>query len=577
MRGFFSFLLFTLIASLPLRAQDNSLWIQVEAQPSLVAAQKRASAYAQRLPDVAGFALGRNWYGIALGPYPDEQARRLLLKYRSERLIPGDSYIVEANALGRQFWPVGQRPTPQATTPPPAQPQEAQPKPEPQASDETPGEARASEAALTREERMALQEALKWSGVYNAGIDGAFGRGTRNAMAKWQEQNGYETTGILTTRQRGVLFAKYNAVFDGLEMASVRDETAGIEMVMPTALFKFDHYEPPFAHFTARNDSPIPGARLLLISQSGDRAALHGLFDIMETLEIVPLDGAREKRRESFTLTGANDRIISHTEATLRGGAIKGFTLIWPTGDEERRSRVLAEMRRSFTALPAVLSPEEGDASAQAPDLLAGLEIRTPAVSRSGFFIDSRGAVLTSADLDKSCRRITLNGSYEAKIVARDLALGVLVLRPLERLAPPTVANFRTEAPRLQSRVAVAGFSYGGTLAAPSLTFGTLEDIKGLDGEPMLRRLALSALPGDIGGPVVDASGSVIGMLVPPQTGNRVLPSTVSFAAAPDALSTVLAQAGITEPSNKSNGNSLGAEQLSDATRKFTVLVNCWD
>lgn len=575
MRGLFSFLLITLIASLPLRAQDSGLWIQVEAQPSLVAAQERASAYAQRLPDVAGFALGRGWYGIAIGPYPDGQARGLLLQYRRDGLIPRDSYIVEASALGRQFWPVGARPAPQTTAPTPI-PTPA-PQPEQQASDETPREARASEAALSRAERMALQEALKWAGVYNAGIDGAFGRGTRAAMADWQGRNGYEPTGILTTRQRTALFAQYNAVFDGLEMASVRDETAGIEIVMPTAVFGFDHYEPPFAHFTTRKESPVSGARLLLISQPGDRAALHGLFDIMETLEIVPLEGAREKRKDGFTLTGTNAEIVSHSEAVLRGGAIKGFTLIWPTGDEERRTRVLAELRRSFTPLAGVLSPDEGDAGAQAPDLLAGLEIRTPIVSRSGFFIDQSGAVLTSADLDRNCQRITLDGSYDAEIVARDPDLGVLVLRPTQRLAPAAVASFRAEVPRLQSRVAVAGFSYGGTLAAPSLTFGTVEDIKGLAGEPALRRLALSALPGDTGGPVVDAGGGVIGVLVPAQTGDRVLPETVSFAAAPDALSKVLAEAGIAETSNQSGWTSLGAEQLSDATRKFTVLVNCWE
>jgi len=40
---------------------------------------------------------------------------------------------------------------------------------------------------------------------YNAAIDGSFGRGTRNSMAAWQEANGYEINGILTTAQRAEL------------------------------------------------------------------------------------------------------------------------------------------------------------------------------------------------------------------------------------------------------------------------------------------------------------------------------------------------------------------------------------
>jgi hypothetical protein len=46
--------------------------------------------------------------------------------------------------------------------------------------EETPAEARQSEAQLTREERDALQIAMQYFGFYQGGIDGAFGpaRGT---------------------------------------------------------------------------------------------------------------------------------------------------------------------------------------------------------------------------------------------------------------------------------------------------------------------------------------------------------------------------------------------------------------
>ena len=54
-------------------------------------------------------------------------------------------------------------------------------------------------------------------------------------MAAWQEANNYEVTGILTTLQRAALLDQYNSILDGLGLEVVHDETAGIEIEMPTA------------------------------------------------------------------------------------------------------------------------------------------------------------------------------------------------------------------------------------------------------------------------------------------------------------------------------------------------------
>lgn len=187
-----------------------------------------------------------------------------------------------------------------------------EPKPEPEPSDETVREARASEALLTREERAALQEALKWAGFYGGAIDAAFGRGTRGSMARWQEANNFEATGVLTTRQRAELFRQYNEVLEGLDLRVVRDTGAGISMKLPTGVVEFSRYEPPFAHYDATGDID---AKVLLISQAGDRATLAGLYDIMQTLEIVPQDGPRNLEGDSFTLIG--ERLYHFTHSSL--------------------------------------------------------------------------------------------------------------------------------------------------------------------------------------------------------------------------------------------------------------------
>ncbi|WP_146590881.1 serine protease [Puniceibacterium confluentis] len=567
-------------------AQDAT-YIQIEAQPSLTRAEDRVRDYASYLRDVNGFSLGAGWYGIALGPYDRTEAEARLRQLRAQGQIPRDSYIADTRNFRRQFWPVGaatagrepvtteeitQSLLDQVTGSTPAA-VEPQPDDTARIVDESPREAAASEARLERDAREQLQIALRWAGHYDAAIDGAFGRGTRNSMASWQQANGHEVTGILTTRQRGELLRQYNAVLEGMDLQTVTETRAGIRMQIPLGVVAFDSYESPFVQFAATGDLPV---RVLLISQPGDQTTLFGLYEIMQTLEIVPLEGARERRRNGFTLTGADSRIVSHTEARLDGGQIKGFTLIWPAGDDERRTRVLDAMQASFETIPGVLELNATADTEPSVDLLSGLQIRRPKLTASGFYIDGTGTVVTARDAVTGCGRITLEDQYDASILAEDAASGVAVLRAETTLAPISVAAFRSEQPRLQSEVAVAGYSFGGVLNAPTLTFGTLEDVRGLAGEENLKRLALASLPGDAGGPVLDAGGAVLGMLLPREDSNRQLPEGVSFAAKAEDIQALLSRAGLRATATRGEA-AMAPEDLTEVAVGMTVLVSCWD
>ncbi|MEQ3708670.1 MAG: serine protease [Tateyamaria sp.] len=561
-------------------AQEDVVWVQIEAQPNLTDATERARIYAGDLPDVNGFALGGGWYGISLGPYTRDDAEQVLRVYRAERVIPPDSYIALGSTFRQQFWPVGANVldrgvvnAPVASVPdatPVADPAVSAPAPTP--PDETRAEAQRNERLLPPSEREKLQVMLKWAGVYPGIIDGAFGRGTRASMSTWQAQKGFEATGILTTAQRAVLLQDYNAVLNGLGLTTVRDDTAGIEMMLPLDIVAFEKYEYPFAHYTAKGDVD---ATVLLISQEGDQSTLFGLYDIMQTLDIVPLDGARDRSDSTFVLVGEDATRISETRVTLEDGQIKGFTLVWPAGDEERRSRLISEMDKSFERLAAVIPPS-ATSEQQAIDLVSGLEIRKPRMSRSGFFVDQRGTVLTTSEVIGSCGRVTLDSETEAEVTLVDAARGVAVLKPSAELAPLAIARFSDATPRLQSEVATSGYSFEGVLGAPSMTFGTLSDVRGLGGETDMLRIDMGTLPGDAGGPVLDAGGGVLGMLLPDTQSGRALPKGVQFALDRTALQAVLEQAGLAAAGTDS-GTPIDPIDLTGEATGMTVLVSCWD
>ena len=232
-------------------------------------------------------------------------------------------------------------------------------------------------------------------------------------------------------------------------------------------------------------------------------------------------------------------------------------------------------MQSSFATLDWVL-PDNIGSTVQDIDLLAGLEIRRPEKARSGFYVDSAGAVLTTAEAVGQCTRITLNEDVDADIAATDAARGLALLRPQSPLAPLAVARLAPVEPRLQSDIAISGFSFGGILGAPSLTYGTLADVRGLDGDPDVQRLSVASEPGDAGGPVFDENGQVAGMLLGLTPGARQLPGDVAFAADAPILAAFLEANGLSTRSD-GGGDDLAPEDLTMLAADLTVLVSCWN
>jgi peptidoglycan hydrolase-like protein with peptidoglycan-binding domain len=621
MRHFLSFatLLFVVVFGGVATAQDRA-WVQIEAQPTLLQAEERARAYVGAFGDVAGFRLASGWYAIVLGPFDPDAARDRLRDLRRDNLIPSDSFVASGEQFRDGFWPIGQdpamRPLVDAFEPPltglpdgqtdgvvaapgsavpetvlsaPLEPApeaivdlapvvEAVPEiipllPEPV---ETLAEAQRAEAALSADERKDLQAALKWFGFYDAAIDGAFGRGTRASMAAWQDANGHEPTGVMTSQQRADIIATRATIIAELGLETIDEAEAGIEIRLPLALVAFDHYEPPFVHFAEKDGS---GVRAVLISEPGDRATLRGLYDILQTLEVVPQTGERSLNDRGFTINAANDSVASHVYAELSGGLIKGYMLVWKPEAADKAQRALAAMQSSFKTIggraldPGLVSLDD----AQRRSLLAGMEVRKPVLSRSGFFVSKTGAVLTTVELLQSCRRITLDRDIEATVTVQDPASGLALLEPKKQLAPRHIAAFDAEAIRIGTEVALAGYSYEDALPSPTLTYGAVEDTTGLAGESGVARLSMASLPGDAGGPVVNGKGAVLGMLMPVKAiGSRVLPGEVSFVSNAQTVSTMLRAAGIV-PETSTRATALPPEDLTDLATAITVLVSCWN
>jgi S1-C subfamily serine protease len=564
---------------------QTPVWIQIETRPSLLEIEDRARAYSAKLPNINAFSLGSGWYVIAMGPFSEEIADAQRRDLQSRLAIPGDSFVTSGSSYGPQIWPSNLQSgsgvetatlAPQSGTgrtqrriiTEPLKDLSAQTDLE----EETLEQARLTESQLSMPEKKNLQTALKSEGYYRSVIDGLFGQGTRSSMQAWQEDNGFEATGVLTSQQRQELLAQYNAVLEDLDLRLMTDLEAGISLKMPMGLVEFERYAPPLAHFKAKDDS---AAAIYLISQAGDSKALRAIYKALGSTEIIPENGPRRLYDDSFTIRGEDRAIISFAQAELVEGSIKGFVLVWPAQQKSQQKRLLREMRQSFGVLSGALDPDLGRAYAKMPDQVYGLDTKKPIFVRSGIYVSNQGHVLTDA-LDLSqCGRMTLEDSFDAKILATDISGSVALLQPQTMLSPIAVAKFSRRAAGFGDPLLLAGHSFEGRLGGASVTAAKIEDLKGLGGEENKLRLSLEALPGDAGGPLLDRNGAVAGLLLATRPGARSLPDKTHHAFKAEPLKELLFNAGLIADTKLSSEPLLDI-QITRAARPLAALVSCW-
>lgn len=549
------------------QAQDTA-WIQLEALPDLATTEAAARQYAQTHSNVAGFRLGASWYVLVLGPYDPAEAAGRMSDLKSSRLIPRDAFITDGKDHGQQFWPIGaaqidatQNGTEQVGVTAPVS--EAPPM-----ADETEEDARQSEALLSREERAAVQTAMAWYGFYNAKIDGSFGKGTRQSMAAWQEAFGFDPTGVLTSLQRATLVGNYQADQAEFGFETITEPEAGIEIALPSALVRFDRYDPPFVHYTEKNGSKL---RLILISEPGDQAALAGLYDVLQSLDVVPSTGDRSLEEGQFTINAADDKMAAFAYAAASKGSVKGYFVTWDPSISAKMTRILPALQASFRPIgdkyldPSLVPLEE----AARAGVLAGMKVKQPTRAGSGIFVDKDGSVLTAAETVETCAKITLDNSTEATVIATEM--GVALLKPKTALQPIAYAAITTTPPRQGQAVLVAGYSPFVTLPAAVLSRGTIAGTTGLDGTP--DSITLTVTSGDIGGPVLDETGALLGMMTAAPK-DKVLPDGVAVALSSRLLATVLGNNGISGPAVQTP--ILTTNALNDAATGMTTQVLCW-
>jgi S1-C subfamily serine protease len=204
----------------------------------------------------------------------------------------------------------------------------------------------------------------------------------------------------------------------------------------------------------------------------------------------------------------------------------------------------------------------------------------------SGVVIGADGEVLTNAHVVEGCRSIKLtfvNGSPQpAELIARDEQNDVAVVRTKRKHNAAAVAAFRDAPPlRPGDAIIALGYPLTGVLATgANLTVGNVSALAGIGDDSRFIQMSAPVQPGNSGGPLVDTSGHVVGIVTAKLDALRVaraigdVPQNVNFALKAQVARTFLDSKLISYKTETSNGH-LSAADVGEIARPFTVYIAC--
>lgn len=225
-------------------------------------------------------------------------------------------------------------------------------------------------------------------------------------------------------------------------------------------------------------------------------------------------------------LAGAADRLGALN--LIASSIAPGEPLPWDLPDGGRLSRLMDGTASFLDSAEASRRPPRV-ASAAIPPQTAALPRSDGGASSTGtgFYVGAR-TVVTADHVVAGCGRVTLADDSELAVVASDSELDIAVLMAPDR-APRWLA-LAEGGLRLGQRVHAAGFPYY-SIAGTSLnlTSGNVSALAGVDDDGRFFSFTAPVQPGNSGGPLLDARGRVLGLVVARLSEDYIVEATGSL------------------------------------------------
>jgi uncharacterized protein len=196
----------------------------------------------------------------------------------------------------------------------------------------------------------------------------------------------------------------------------------------------------------------------------------------------------------------------------------------------------------------------------------------------SGWYV-SKDKVVTNAHVVSGCTSIKVDGRLQASTVAINAQDDLAVLKvPIGK----SNATLRSSILRQGEPITVVGFPLRGVLATGiNVTAGNVSALAGLLDDPRFIQITAPVQPGNSGGPMLDSSGNVAGVIVSKLNAVKIaratgdIPQNVNFAISLATLQRFLDSNSIDFKTAVSN-KIMSTPDVAIIAKKFTVLIECY-
>ncbi len=293
-------------------------------------------------------------------------------------------------------------------------------------------------------------------------------------------------------------------------------------------------------------------------------------------------------RGSSFSRKGDYGRAISDLSEAIRFNP-KSIEVYLKRGltyeDQNDLNKALADYRAALTLNPqervAAESIQRVERKLASGPVAKAIKLQS---TGSGFLINSRGFVLTNHHVVEDCPTIrlqTARGSKNATVIASDKINDLAVVRAdLGEMKPLPFREGRGIRPA--ETVLLVGFPYSGMLAtSPNVSTGAVSALAGLQDDTRFLQISAPIQPGNSGGPLLDTSGGVVGVVVATMNASIILketgsiPQNVNFAIKSAIVREFLDSKGITYETLPV-GPPLEIADIGEKGARSTVLVECY-
>ena len=208
----------------------------------------------------------------------------------------------------------------------------------------------------------------------------------------------------------------------------------------------------------------------------------------------------------------------------------------------------------------------------------------------TGFVVSTTGQIVTNNHVIQGCAAVRVRSAAQQTVDARVMAAEAdvdLALLSAPDLRVTQVASFRTgRGVRPGDDVVVLGFPlFGAGIVAEAdaiVTTGTVSALAGPRDDRRILQMTAPVQPGNSGGPLLDAAGNIIGVVVAKLDALVVadaigdIPQNVNFAIHASSAQVFLDAHGVDYRTADSGTRMAGAAAVAANARGFTVLVECF-